>query len=131
MSIRYVSLKALQRVPRSEAQESHWHAPLLDDAAGLLSRTDRIRPNLEVLAQILGATTKANQYGQYLSVRCWCAQPAAFSPHARALKLLLPETPGEITNSDEWLFLDTETTGLSGGSGTHPFLVSTAWWDGG
>src|SRR5215467_15213153 len=123
MSIRYVSLKALQRVPRSEAQESHWHAPLLDDAAGLLSRTDRIRPNLEVLARILGATTKTNQYGEYLSVRCWCAQPPRYSPDSCALKLLSPEAPDEIADPDQWLFLDTETTGLAGGSGTYAFLV--------
>jgi uncharacterized protein len=107
------------------------HAPLLDDAGGLLSRTDRIRPNLEWLAQVLGATTKTNEYGDYLSVRCWCAQPPRFSPDSRALKLLLPEAPDEITDPDQWLFLDTETTGLAGGSGTYAFLVGIAWWDGG
>jgi RNase_H superfamily len=86
---------------------------------------------VERLAQVLGATTKTNQYGEFLSVRCWCAQPPSFSPDPRALKLLLPETPEEIANPDEWLFLDTETTGLSGGSGTYPFLVGLAWWEGG
>src|SRR5260370_6789649 len=30
----------------------------------------------------------------------------------------------------QWLFLDTETTGISGGSGTYAFLVGLAWWDG-
>jgi len=30
-----------------------------------------------------------------------------------------------------WLFLDTETTGLAGGSGTYAFLVGIAWWEGG
>src|SRR5208282_4469171 len=29
------------------------------------------------------------------------------------------------------LFLDTETTGLAGGTGTYPFLVGIAWWDAG
>lgn len=68
---------------------------------------------------------------KHLSTRCWCAHPAAFSPDARALKLLLPEAPDQIADPAEWLFLDTETTGLSGGSGTYPFLVGLAWWDGG
>jgi uncharacterized protein len=30
-----------------------------------------------------------------------------------------------------WLFLDTETTGLAGGTGTYAFLIGLAWWDAG
>jgi hypothetical protein len=45
--------------------------------------------------------------------------------------LLLPEAPDEIADPDQWLFLDTETTGLAGGSGTYAFLVGVAWWEGG
>jgi uncharacterized protein len=129
MSTRYVSIKALQRPPRSASDGSTAYPTLLGDADGILSQP--VRPNVERLAQILGATTKTNQYGEHLSARCWCAQPAPFSPDARALKLLLPEAPDQIADPDEWLFLDTETTGLSGGSGTYPFLVGLAWWDGG
>ena len=131
MSARYVSLKAVQRSPRPEVQQSRGHVPLLDDGAELPSRPDGIRPNLERLAQVLGAITKTNEYGDYLSVRCWCAQPPRFAPGARALQLLLPETPEDITDPDQWLFLDTETTGLSGGSGTYAFLVGIAWWESG
>jgi uncharacterized protein len=131
MSTRYVSLKALQRLPRSEAQETGWHAPLLDDVPGLPSPTDRIRPNKDRLAQVLGAITKTNQYGDYLSVRCWCAQPSRYSLDPRAFRLLVPDAVEEIANPDHWLFLDTETTGLSGGSGTYAFLVGIAWWEGG
>ena len=131
MSTRYVSLKALERPPRSETQERRWHPSLLEESSGLASPTRRIRPNLERLAQVLGATAKTNQYGEYLSVRCWCAQPPKFSPDAGALHLLLPETPDEITDPDQWLFLDTETTGLAGGSGTYVFLVGVAWWEDG
>lgn len=131
MSTRYVSLKALQRSPRPLMQRTRGHVPLLDDGAGLLSRPDGIRPNLERLAQVLGAITKTNEYGDYLSVRCWCAEPPRFSPDARALQLLLPERPEDITDPDQWLFLDTETTGLSGGSGTYAFLVGIAWWESG
>jgi uncharacterized protein YprB with RNaseH-like and TPR domain len=85
----------------------------------------------ERLAQILGATAKTNQYGDYLSVRCWCAEPPRYSPDSRALKLLSPEAPDEIADPDQWLFLDTETTGLAGGSGTYVFLAGIAWWEDG
>ena len=133
MSMRYVSLKALQRSPsaRSGAPESRWRAPLPNDDGGLLQPTRTIRMDPERLAQILGATAKTNQYGDYLSVRCWCAQPPRYSPDSRALKLLSPEAPGEIADPDQWLFLDTETTGLAGGSGTYVFLAGIAWWEDG
>ena len=32
---------------------------------------------------------------------------------------------------EQWLFLDTETTGLAGGTGTYAFMVGIAWWDAG
>ena len=72
MSIRYVSLKALQRPPRSNRQVSGSCLPLLDDAGESHSPMQRVRSDVERLARILGATTKANDYGEYLSVRCWC-----------------------------------------------------------
>jgi len=133
MSMRYVSLRALQRFPsaRSGTPESRRHPPLPNDDGGLLSPTRTIRIDPERLAQILGATTKTNQYGDYLSVRCWCAQPPRYSPDSRALKLLSPEAPDQIADPDQWLFLDTETTGLAGGSGTYAFLVGIAWWEDG
>lgn len=131
MRTRYVSLKALQPRPRSEAEEGRWHPTLLDETRGLGSRARGIRPDMERLAQVLGATTKANQYGECLSVRCWCAQPPRFLPDARALRLLMSDTPDEVADPDRWLFLDTETTGLAGGSGTYAFLVGVAWWEGG
>ncbi len=138
MSIRYVSfdrlrgLKALQRSPAPEALPTNGRRPsLLYDAQESHSRTRAPRNEPDQLARILGATTKANQYGEYLSVRCWCAKPARHSPEPHALKLLSPEAPGEIADPEQWLFLDTETTGLAGGSGTYAFLVGTAWWEGG
>ncbi|HET6176124.1 MAG TPA: ribonuclease H-like domain-containing protein, partial [Candidatus Sulfotelmatobacter sp.] len=131
MSTRYVSLKALERPPRSDSGEGRWHPTLLDETRGLPSGTTGIGPNLERLVQVLGATTKTNQYGEYLSVRCWSAQPPRFVPDARALRLLVPDTPDEVADPDQWLFLDTETTGLAGGSGTYAFLVGVAWWEDG
>jgi hypothetical protein len=102
----------------------------MNDADEPHSRTEMIRIDSDRLAQTLGATPRANQYGEYLSVRCWCGQPPRYSPDARALELLLPEAPDEIADPDQWLFLDTETTGLAGGSGTYAFLVGVAWWEG-
>src|SRR5690348_16371631 len=100
MSMRYVSLnrlgelKALQRPhsARSDRAES-WQVPLLNEDGELLSRTRTVRSDPERLAQVLGATTKTNQFGEYLSIRCWCAQPARYSPDVRGLKLLMPEAP--------------------------------------
>jgi uncharacterized protein YprB with RNaseH-like and TPR domain len=89
------------------------------------------------LAQLLGAQVRRNHYGEHLSVEQWFATPEMCSPDARSLSLLLPQGPdaNELLESaidpEHWLFLDTETTGLAGGTGTYPFLVGIAWWDAG
>ena len=57
------------------------------------------------------------------------APPDSFDPSA--LRLLAPDAPPEAADPQQWLFLDTETTGLAGGSGTYAFLVGIAWWDAG
>src|SRR5258708_20969475 len=36
-----------------------------------------------------------------------------------------------LEDPEKWLFLDTETTGLAGGTGTYAFLIGLAWWDAG
>jgi hypothetical protein len=36
-----------------------------------------------------------------------------------------------LEDPQKWLFLDTETTGLAGGTGTYAFLIGLAWWDAG
>ncbi len=137
MSMRYVSLdrvqglKALRRSSTPQAPARDWQASLLDDCGGSHARTKRIPYDPDRLAQILGASPKTNQYGDYLSVRCWCAQPPRYSPDLHALRLLMPDATDEIADPEQWLFLDTETTGLAGGSGTYAFLVGIAWWDGG
>jgi uncharacterized protein YprB with RNaseH-like and TPR domain len=85
----------------------------------------------ERLAQILGASEKTNCYGKHLALRCWLSQPCPCSPDAAALRLLSPDGPEDIADPYQWLFLDTETTGLAGGTGTYAFLVGLAWWEGG
>ena len=89
------------------------------------------------LAEILGAQAKRNQFGEHLALRRWFSEPigAEFAPErsfdAAALRLLTPDAPSCVTDPEKWLFLDTETTGLAGGTGTYPFLVGIAWWDAG
>jgi len=89
------------------------------------------------LARLLGGQVRRNHYGEHLSVRQWYATPEMCAPDARSLSLLLPQTPDAAALSqlavdpEQWLFLDTETTGLAGGTGTYAFLVGLAWWDAG
>ena len=67
----------------------------------------------------------------------WYATPEMCSPDARSLSLLLPQTADAedflkaAIDPEQWLFLDTETTGLAGGTGTYAFMVGIAWWDAG
>jgi len=80
---------------------------------------------------ILGASVKRNGHGEHLSLHCWHGDHAPWAPDAAALRLLAPDAPEDIADAQQWLFLDTETTGLAGGTGTYPFLVGLAWWEGG
>jgi uncharacterized protein YprB with RNaseH-like and TPR domain len=89
------------------------------------------------LAELLGARINRNHYGEHLSLQQWYATPEICSPDARSLSLLLPQSADAADylkaaiDPDQWLFLDTETTGLAGGTGTYAFLVGIAWWDAG
>jgi uncharacterized protein YprB with RNaseH-like and TPR domain len=101
------------------------------------SRRD-ITAEWAVLAELLGAKVRINRHGEHLTVRRWHAKPEECLPLARALAVLLPAPLGTGDNAAElaedptkWLFLDTETTGLAGGTGTYAFLVGIAWWDAG
>jgi uncharacterized protein YprB with RNaseH-like and TPR domain len=90
----------------------------------------------ERLAQILGATARNNKFGDHLGLRRWFSEldgcePTGRELNAAALRLLAPEAPADVADPEQWLFLDTETTGLAGGTGTYPFLVGIAWWDAG
>ena len=86
---------------------------------------------LDRLTQLLGASIKRNSHGEHLSLHCWHGGTAPCLPNAAALRLLAPNAPDEVADPEQWLFLDTETTGLAGGTGTYPFLVGLAWWGGG
>ncbi len=89
------------------------------------------------LAELLGARIHRNHYGEHLSLREWYSTPEVCSPDPRSLSLLLPQAadaPDSLKTAldpNRWLFLDTETTGLAGGTGTYAFMVGIAWWDAG
>ena len=93
----------------------------------------------ERLAQILGATVGSNHFGEHLVLRRWFSEPigderSLGSPDGRdtaALQLIAPGATKEVEDPRQWLFLDTETTGLAGGTGTYPFMIGIAWWEAG
>ena len=97
-------------------------------------------PNAEdSLSRLLGAGIATNQYGEHICVRNWYSTPEFVEPSLLALELLsrvrdksLSErTQTALSDPAEWLFLDTETTGIAGGTGTYAFLIGLAWWDAG
>jgi uncharacterized protein YprB with RNaseH-like and TPR domain len=91
----------------------------------------------EALAR-LGAELGSNAYGEYAVARNWYATPETCEPSAEVLRLLLPRADNskdvaieQALDSSKWLFLDTETTGLAGGTGTYAFMIGLAWWESG
>jgi uncharacterized protein len=98
-------------------------SPALPDGAGQL-------------AEMLEGKTVSNSFGEHMAVRKWFSEAIGFAApegevDASALRLLVPDAETEVSDPRQWLFLDTETTGLMGGTGTYPFLVGIAWWDAG
>jgi uncharacterized protein YprB with RNaseH-like and TPR domain len=91
------------------------------------------------LAHLLGAGVMKNHFGEHLAIRNWFSTPEFSEPSAVALELLSRtrdvemsrRTRAALEDPAKWLFLDTETTGLAGGTGTYPFLVGIASWDAG
>src|SRR5713226_8036266 len=93
----------------------------------------------DALGQLLGAGVARNHFGEHLAVRNWFSTPEFAAPSRIALELLSRtreeslsrKTRAAVENPEQWLFLDTETTGLAGGTGTYAFLIGLAWWDAG
>jgi uncharacterized protein YprB with RNaseH-like and TPR domain len=91
------------------------------------------------IARLLGAGVAKNHFGEHLAIRNWFSTPEFSEPSTVALELLSRTRDAEMSRRTraaledpaKWLFLDTETTGLAGGTGTYPFLVGIAWWDAG
>src|SRR5580698_9187015 len=93
----------------------------------------------DAVARLIGAGVAKNHFGEHLAIRNWFSTPEFSEPSAVALELLSRTRDAEMSRRTraaledpaKWLFLDTETTGLAGGTGTYPFLVGIAWWDAG
>ena len=109
-------------------------APLVGEARGM---APDLPAGSERLAQLLGAFPHQTRFGEHLSLRRWFSESIGSAPapdgplDKNALRLLAPGTPSSVSDPRQWLFLDTETTGLAGGTGTYPFLIGIAWWDAG
>jgi uncharacterized protein YprB with RNaseH-like and TPR domain len=123
---RLAALRTAQRTVIREDAEFAELAPLLDEHQG-------------VLARAIGATVARTKFGTHLSVRNWHATPELPEISPVALDLLCRTADvarsrkwrAAADDPEKWLFLDTETTGLAGGTGTYAFLVGVAWWDAG
>ena len=91
----------------------------------------------DAIGQLLGAGVARNHFGEHLAVRNWFSTPEYIEPSPVSLELLSRtrdesvsrKTRGALDDPSKWLFLDTETTGLAGGTGTYAFLIGLAWWD--
>ncbi|HEY2820874.1 MAG TPA: ribonuclease H-like domain-containing protein [Candidatus Acidoferrum sp.] len=93
----------------------------------------------DALSQLVGAAISTNHYGEHVSVSNWYSTPEFVEASSNTLDLLCrsrdvelsKRTLAALSDPTKWLFLDTETTGLSGGTGTYAFLIGLAWWDSG
>jgi len=113
----------------------------LKPARSIPSRPPALRaPDAEdPLAQLLGAGVANNRFGEHLAIRNWFSAPEYAEPSPVSLDLLSRNsdeslsrrTRAALDDPAKWLFLDTETTGLAGGTGTYAFLIGLAWWDAG
>src|SRR5438552_4676381 len=91
------------------------------------------------VAHLLGGLCQKTKFGEHLTIRNWYSTPEFAEPAAAALDLLARNkdeaisrtTRAALENPEKWLVLDTETTGLAGGTGTYAFLTGIAWWDSG
>ena len=91
------------------------------------------------LSRLLGAGIATNHFGEHISVRNWYSTPEFSEPSSNTLDLLsrsrdeaaARRTRAALADPAKWLFLDTETTGIAGGTGTYAFLIGIAWWDSG
>ncbi len=91
------------------------------------------------LSRLLGAGIATNRYGQHVLVRNWFSSPEQADMSEVSLELLSrgrdetisKRTRTALADPSKWLFLDTETTGLAGGTGTYAFLIGLAWWEAG
>lgn len=81
------------------------------------------------LMELLGGETRINRFGEHVCVRRRFEQPDSCAMNPLAFDLVAPGSSEAVSDIGQWLFLDTETTGLAGGTGTYAFLVGLGWWE--
>ncbi|PYU68291.1 MAG: hypothetical protein DMG49_16345 [Acidobacteria bacterium] len=124
----------------SAAADKFSRLTALKPARSMPARPAAIRTPDEAdsLGRLLGAGVARNHFGNHLTIRNWFSTPEFADPSCIALELLSRtrdeslsrKTRVALEDPRKWLFLDTETTGLAGGTGTYAFLIGLAWWDG-
>ena len=111
-----------ERLSRVAALRPRNRLPEARQAAGAAS-------NSEQLMHLLGGEIRTNRLGGHIHVLRRFSQPRAEVMSPRALRLVAPDSGEAVCDIGQWLFLDTETTGLAGGTGTYAFLVGVGWWE--
>jgi uncharacterized protein len=105
------------------------HIAALRPRSRIPDRSSGAASNSEKLLQLLEGENRVNQLGSHIRVLRRFDEPAAGTLELQALQRIASGPMDILGDADQWLFLDTETTGLSGGSGTYAFLVGLAWWE--
>jgi uncharacterized protein YprB with RNaseH-like and TPR domain len=94
--------------------------------------------DIDRVADVLGGRVVANSFGRALVIdRRYESDRRHGGTHVggiafaddHRLRLLDPALPAPDGNDERILFVDLETTGLSGGAGTVAFLVGCGWFD--
>lgn len=117
-------------------QQSGQAAPKAGSAEAVARRVERLRcggaeprpasrggPQPEVLARAVGGALAS---AGYVRLECFLA----WGTRRGGLTLQPPQRPGHLPGAEggpgQWAFVDTETSGLAGGTGTVPFLCGFA-----
>lgn len=115
---------------------------IVENASAYFAKKSPEKPRDKVLVEALpGAQAHEGDRGRTV-IRSYAIEPggrgqpygladdADAPPPTEALHFLSPDlSEGEPIEADSICFLDTETTGLSGGTGTLAFLVGVGWWE--
>jgi uncharacterized protein YprB with RNaseH-like and TPR domain len=118
----------------STGSDKYSHLVSLRPAAGITRRQGQVSSEVaertDRIARLLEADHYETDWGGYLVVRRRFPDPVDRPVGPRAHRILFPGGAEITADPRQWIFLDTETTGLAGGTGTYAFLVGVAWWDG-